>query len=400
MSERNAEEDTALRNVDASVGPHAVIDDDSDEERKHYTISSDLFDALKTMGFGENAIKKSIVAGCVDQSTCTQWIRMHRDHPELDTPLDDGVDVTIKAKRVLTEEERKAEIQRMHEKIQRKKEEKKMEEHRKDLERIHLGRKIIDTKQMIDSVRRELDQKEVQRQRLADIQARRRVRLQILIDKYTRQGKSTEEAQRAAEEELNATQRVAQSEAARRLRDSAETDADTADKHDGVHARTETASTAPEEADSVSQSKSNEPWVLSVCASPSESIEDRLRALFDQPAPSQEAVDALVAAVRDIHSDGTRVDGNSGPGAVCLQTIKVILTNIRNSPFDLKKRNLKVATRALSQKVLPVPAAVQLLRICNFDLCTDSTGEQLLVCSALVMRRLQRVLDCIEAIAV
>lgn len=56
-------------------------DDDDDEEegnvcntgdQKHFTIKQDLFDLLAENGFNENAIKKSIVAGCIDYSTCLQ----------------------------------------------------------------------------------------------------------------------------------------------------------------------------------------------------------------------------------------------------------------------------------------------------------------------------------------
>lgn len=344
----------------------------SDSQKHTYSISQTLYDTLLQKGFSENAIKKSIVAGCIDEGTCTQWITMHEGHPELDTPLEDGVIVTIKAKRVLTEAEREAKVKELQDKIKAKKEAEKLSAHQKELERIENGRKALETKAKLDAIRREMDLKEVRQQKVAEAEARRRIKIQIVADRYTRQGMHAEEAWEKAEEEYEEGQRKLREEAAAKL-----------------SAMTESSSRGSA---SAAGGASGKEWNLAAAvgaAAPSSSA--GLQRQFDATPPTLAETESLSQRLCALPDVAAREQ--------CIQTLRTILTNARDHPFDVKKRTLKVSTKALSQRVLPHNDAVQLLRLCNFDLSTDTEGTQVLTCTTLVIRQLNTVLRALDRAA-
>lgn len=353
----------------AAVPPHDVNTSD-EENKKHHSISSTLLESLLLHGFSENAIKKSIVAGCVDENTCTQWIRMHDGHPDLDTPLEDGVEVTVRVKRVLTEEERTVKVKELQDKIRHKKEEAKRDAHRQEMKQLEMGRKALAAKEQMDAVRRQVEQEEVRRQKAADVAARRRIKLQIAADRYQRQGKSAEEAMQLAERDHEAeAEKVRESVAAR------------------AKERLEQQRQQQQRATAATAAGGGSSWNLTAVV---DTAEDALESAFSgEPEYTASAAAALVAAIRALPEDSCK--------AQSLETLRVIITNILDMPLDAKKRTLRTSTKAFSQNIRSIEPAMRLLHLCNFDLVADAEGNQMVACSTVVLWQLQHALQCITS---
>jgi hypothetical protein len=338
-------------------------DDSSNSGRNTYTIRQTLFDSLQARGFSENAIKKSIVSGCVDEATCTQWIQMHEGHPELDTPLEPGVEVVVKAKRVLTEAEREAKVRELQERIKQKKMEEKEELQRKERDRLEMMRKVAQMRNEMDDVRRKMDVEEARREKAADLEARRRVKIQIAADRLQRKGLSKDEAYATAEREFEEAAERGRAEAAEKLAKLQEAALSSASKE------TATAGSAGT-------------WDLSAVTAAA-SAEAKLDAMFAGDVPS--SAEELVARIQQ-HTPATQAED-------CIRTLRLILNNIIADPFDAKKRTLRVSTKAFRDAVLPVEEATQLLRWCGFNLSTDANGGHAICLSTVVIRKLRRALE-------
>ncbi|CAG9583524.1 conserved hypothetical protein [Leishmania major strain Friedlin] len=330
-----------------------------DTDSDTYTISQVLFDSLTGRGFSENAIKKSIVAGCIDEGTCTQWIQMHEGHPELDTALEDGVEVIIKAKRVLTEAEREAKVRELQERVRRNKEEEKLELQRKERERVEVGRKMLRMKSEMEELRRKMNAEEARRENAAELEARRRIKIQIAADRLERRGHTRDEALALAEKEYEEAAAKARAEAAAKLETLQRT-----------QAPVQTAT-----------SSSDGAWNLSAITAPS-SAQSTLVSLFAGEAPT-----CAQPLVDNIHKRAPAEQTGE-----CVRTLRLILGNIVSDPFDTKKRTLRISTKAFRDSILPVDEAVRLLRWCGFALSTDAANNQTLCLSTVVVRRLHQVL--------
>ncbi|KAG5488411.1 hypothetical protein JIQ42_00013 [Leishmania sp. Namibia] len=324
-----------------------------------YTISQTLFDALTARGFSENAIKKSVVAGCIDEATCAKWIQMHEGHPELDSALEVGVEVIVKAKRLLTEAEREAKVRELQERVRRTKEEEQLALQRKERERLEMGRKMVRMKNELDDVRRRMHVEEARRESAADLEARRRIRVQIAADRLERRGHTKVEALALAEKEFEEAATAARAEAAAKL-----------SQLQGTQAAAQT--TAP---------ASGGTWNLSSITAAS-STPNKLVELFAGDAPT--CPQALVDSIRKREP--------AEKTSECLRTLRLILGNVVADPFDAKKRTLRVSTKAFRDAILPVDEAAQLLRWCGFALSSDAADNQTLCLSTVVMRRLYQVL--------
>lgn len=340
-------------------------DVEDDSERDVFTISEQLFQKLQEMGFSDNAIKKSIVSGCVDEATCTQWITMHKGHPDLDTPLADGVVVNIKAKRYLTEEEREAKVQELRMKAKAKKEAEKEELHKKELERIKFGREAIEAERRRKEIIREQEAKEKERERKADIIAKRRIRLQLRVDRLKRGGRSEEEAYELAEQELQAEEAKEAEEEAKRL----------AEKQAALEAQRAAAATAAS--------------VLRPLSLPSTSVFSVLKQIYEEPALS---LDDAVKLASQLKTNAT--GGNAAATAGCT-ILSTILHNIVRDPLNNKLRVLKTTTSAFMNKILPAPDVIRLMRFCNFDVAENAEGEQILVNNTVVLYVLEKILQTI-----
>ncbi|EAN87191.1 putative ubiquitin regulatory protein (ISS) [Trypanosoma cruzi] len=328
------------------------------EERKKYYISQALFETLQGKGFSDNAIKKSIVAGCVDDGTCTQWITMHEGHPELDTPLEEGVEVVVKFKRVLTEVEREAKVRELREKAKAKVEEEKRLAAEKERDRIEMGRRAIETKEMLDKLRRESELAAVRKQKEDDAIARRRVRVQLLADKYARQGMAMEEAFRVAELEVEETVRQRRREA--------------------THVEGRDVQNAREGAPKTSL------WDVDGIIAQNVSLTD----VFDKPFEPPSSLPRLVDELRN-HKD-------AAVACQCIAVLLTILGNILKSPFDTTKRSLKTTTSVFCTKIAPVPSAIQILRTCGFQLATDANGNESMVSTIAVIRVIERAIALLK----
>ncbi|ESL06911.1 hypothetical protein TRSC58_05407 [Trypanosoma rangeli SC58] len=326
----------------------------SPERRKTHCISQALFETLQERGFSENAIKKSIVAGCVDAGTCTQWITMHEGHPELDTPLEEGVEVVVKGKRVLTEAEREKKVQELREKAKAKIAEEKRVATEKERERIAMGRKAIETQEVLEKLRRESELAEVRKQKEADRIARRRVKVQILADKYVRQGKTKEEAFRMAELEVE--------EAAHKRRQ-------------------ETVQAEGKGVENVRGGAwGTASWDIEGLIAQNASLSD----VFNTPPEPLSLLPRLVDEVRK-HED-------AAVAHQCLAVLQTILGNIRDNPFDATKRSLKITTGVFRMRIGPVLSAIQLLRTCGFQLAADENGNECMILTTVVLRVIERAI--------
>ncbi|EPY31361.1 putative ubiquitin regulatory protein (ISS) [Strigomonas culicis] len=335
---------------------------DLSDDSESYSIKQELFDALVAKGFSENAIKKSIVSGCVDESTCTQWITMHESHPDLDTPLPDGVTVEIKVKKVLTEEERAAKLQELKDKITAKKEEEKNDFQKRERERIKMGRQALKVKEELEDYKRKADLDAVARQKHDDEAARRRVKIQIIADRYERQGKSSEEAALLAAKEYDERIQKSQKEAEEKLK---KMQAEHPDSVLPVVARS-----AP----------STKEWDLSKLTSTGPLAIDVINRVYESPQQSPESLPSIVNSIA-AHSDAK-------VAKECVQTLLLVLTNIRDNPFDMKKRTLRTSTNVFTSRVLPILPALELLRTVNFDLVEDAEGNHSITLTTLVLRRI------------
>ncbi|GET93073.1 hypothetical protein, conserved [Leishmania tarentolae] len=330
--------------------------EDSDEDT--YTMSQTLFDALTSRGFSENAIKKSIVAGCIDESTCTQWIQMHEEHPELDTALEDGVKVIIKAKRVLTEAERAAKVKELQERVQRNKEEEKLELQRKERERLEMGRKMLRMKSEMEEVRRKMHVEEARRENAADLEARRRIKIQIAADRLERRGHTRDEALAMADKEYEEAAEKARTEAAEKLKNV-----------QGMQAPGQSAT-----------SSSDGAWNLREITAASS--DNRLESLFAED----------VSTDPQSLADNIRKRAPTQQTDECARTLRLILGNIVRDPLETQKRTLRVTTKAFREGILPIDDAVRLLRWCGFALSTDAANNQTLCLSTVLLRRLHQAL--------
>ncbi|KPA79823.1 hypothetical protein ABB37_04916 [Leptomonas pyrrhocoris] len=347
-----------------SPSPSPLSSDDGND-RNTYSISQSLFDALVARGFSENAIKKSIVAGCVDESTCTQWIQLHEGHPELDTPMEPGVEVVVKAKRILTEAEREAKVKELQERAKQKKEAETKELQRKERERLDMMRKMAHMKNEMEDVRRKMDIDEARREKAADLEARRRVKIQIVADRLQRKGMSKDEAYATAEREFEEAAERGRAEAAEKL----------AKLQEAAQPSTAKSTSAPAEDGAAGV------WDLSAITAAA-SAEAKLDTVFAGATPA--SAEELVASIQQ-HTPAAQSEE-------CVRTLRLILSNIITDPFDIKKRTLRVSTKAFREAVLPIEDATQLLRWCGFDLSTDATGGHTICLSTVLIRKLRHAL--------
>ncbi|KAK7197249.1 PUB domain containing protein [Novymonas esmeraldas] len=332
-----------------------------DGDGNSYSISQALFDDLTAAGFSENAIKKSIVAGCINEATCKVWLKMHEGHPDLDTALEHGVEVIIKAKRVLTEAEREAKVKELQERAKRIKEEEKLELQRKERERVEMGRKMAQMRGEMEDVRRKMDVEEARREKAADLEARRRIKIQLAADRLVRQGLSKDDALAQATREFEEAAQKARAEAAEKVA---------------------LLQSAPATTGAASPS-SDGAWNLSAITAAA-SAQNRVECLFAGDAPA--SAQALVDAIRR-HASAEQV-------AESLRTLRLILGNIASDPFDIKKRTLRVSTKTFRDGILPIDEAVLLMRWCGFDLsaAASGVGSEALCMSTVVVRRLTEAL--------
>lgn len=323
----------------------------AEDEKTPYSITEQLFEGLQSKGFSENAIKKSIVAGCIDESTCTQWINMHEGHPERDTPLEEGITVIIKPKRILTEEERAKKVEELREKAKEKKlareAEEKADELRREKERIEFRKMAGEIEKQRSEMLKEKKLRDEKKEKELDAMARHRVKLKIKIDAYVRSGKSLEDATAMAEEKLREEEEAAKRE---------------------------------EEAKKVVR-------VPSVSIPTPHFVVHRnainvLEEIYDEPCPDVMKAASILRCLRERDAD-----------AQAASLLKTIISNICSDPLNTKLRVLKTTTNSFTTKILPYPDLIRILRFCDFDMAEDAEGNKVLISNLVVLGKIKEVLS-------
>lgn len=334
---------------------------DFDDNPETFTISEQLFETLREKGFSENAIKKSIISGCIDESTCTAWITMHAGHEELNTPVTGGI-VNIVKKKFLTEEEKAEKVNELREKIRLKKleeeEEKKKAQHRKELERIDFGRNAIEAERRRKELLKQQELREKERDREIDAIAKRNVKLRLKADKLVRGGMSEVEAYTTAEAQLKAEE-AAQKE-----------------KEEKAKLVTPPA-TAPIPLQEISAH-------LFTFKAPLDA-ETVLKEIYDEPPLELSQALELCKALQI---------GDSLEVKAALPVLTKIIANILHNPLENKLRILKPSSSTFSSKLLPSKDALRILRFCNFDLSADQEGNTVLLNNTVVLRKLEKLIIC------
>lgn len=343
--------------IERSPREDSFVDISRKGDHEAYTITEQLFQQLEKKGFTENAIKKSIVAGCIDESTCTQWINMHEGHPERDTPLEEGVIVEIKPKKILTEEERQKKIEELREKAKAKRmareAEEKAEELRREKERIEFRRTALEVEKKRKEMLKEKEIRDAEKQRKLDAMARHRARVQVKADTLVRAGKSEEEARKIAEELISQEEE----EAARK------------------EAEMKERQKPPKVAEA---SPISAPLVL-----PPNPI-DVLDNIFKEPPMDTAQAIACLRNLKECHT-------GSGNNPVSL--LQTILSNIYGDPLNNKMRVFKTTTNTFMNRIFPFPDLLRILRFCNFDVVDDAEGNKVVMSNVVVMQQLKQLLD-------
>jgi len=354
-----------------------------------FTVSASIYNHLVEMGFSDVAIKKSVIAGCINEATCSEWIGMHADHPDLEVPLDESsVRVCIKEVVVLTDEERAAKVEELKEKIRLQKLAETEAERQREIEnekrRIEMGRLALEQKELREAQQRAQAYEERRKEKEADAVAREKAQLSIAVDRLIRQGKSEDEAKRIAREEFEEKRKRQREEAAEKIKQLKEQPT----TEGGVPTGTET--------------KATELWNLSaVIGSNGDSSRQR-------GVSSQELVISVFNAPIDIHAlttelfrsyvDGIRAELSDTPDTMqaVFTMLRTIVANVVDQTFDMKKRTLKTTSTVFANKVAVSVNALRFLRACRFELVTDAEGQQnFIVMNAAVMRTLYRALEAL-----
>ena len=340
---------------------------------KTYYMSESLFENLKGMGFTEVAIHKSIIAGCINEDTCTQWISMHLDHPELNTPLESDVRVLIKVKVVLTAEEKEKKIQELKDKIAATKNAESAAaigaETAAEKSRIAQAKAMLEAKELRDEEQRKAIRYQKAKEKEADQKAKDRVQLQIAVDKLVRKGMSTEDAEKKAQIDID--------EAKQKRREEAE-----------AAMKAEAASQPPPKASAATSSSGA--WdVARVLGTSPAAAAPSFEEPTELPSPTQEGFASLLSNMKESQKDSTVL-------ANTINTLRTIIANVIGSPLDSKKRNIKMTSNVYLSKVAPTKYALSYLRLSGFDVGTLDDNTSILVMNTVILRRLHLALSAID----
>ena len=356
----------------AATAPPAEAEEEPFDGETHYILQED-YDFLISMGFSENAIKKSVASGCINTDTCTQWITMHKDHPELDTPLASDVRVIVKIKKILTDEERAQKVLELKEKAKQIKEREKLEEaarqQKQEKDRIQMGKGMLEMKELREAQARANVFAERQKEKEADAMAREKIRLQLAVDKLVRQGMTVEAATKQAameNEEAKKRQREEADVALQKLR--AGPQAAESDSNDNNNGRPKVEAKA---------------WNLSGVLGRESEAESLIDTVFNRWTPPPPIYDSFVELAK-------------GANASARSTLVTILSGVIAEPLNNKKRILRSAGAAFSRTVGANKSALEILRTVGFDSTADEQGTELLVMHTVVLRYLHRAVSALD----
>lgn len=338
----------------------------------HY-IAESLFENLKAMGFTDVAIYKSIIAGCINEDSCTQWISMHLDHPELNTPLEPDVRVLIKHKVVLTAEEKERKVEELKAKIAATKaaeSESAVEAEAAAVKsRMATAKAMLEAKELRDEEQRKAIRYQRAKEKEEDLKAKERVHLQLSIDKLMRKGMSAEDAENTAKLEAE--------EAKKRRREEAES-----------HAADIPVPMRSVQAPSASSASGGGSWdvsrVLGTTPAASNFVEPT-----DLPDPNIEGFALLVSQMKEFQKDPAMLLNT-------LNMLRTIVANIVQTPLDAKKRNIKTTSNAYQTRIAVTKCALSFLRLAGFEVGVLDDNSQVLIMNTVILRRLHLALAAID----
>lgn len=375
LDQHLADQQEQLSNPQQAPAPEPDFDGET------FTVAGDVFRNLCSMGFSENAIKKSIACGCINEDTCTQWLTMHVGHPDLDAP-DPTTRLIVKEKRILTEAEREAKIQELKDKIRLAKDKETTESAEKariaEKKRIEMGKHMLEAKEQREAQQRANAYEERRKEKEADAKAKEKVLLDLAIAKLIRQGKSPEDAARIAKEEMEEKKKRQRDEAAEKMKQLQE-------EH-----KASTSSAGAQKEWNLAAVLGG-PSVAVAGSSPQPSVSLSVSEVFEGTAdplildPVEASFVQLVEAIR-------REATSPEAAGATLSTLRTILFNVLQSPLDIKKRTLKVSSSVFTTKVATSRSALRLLKLCNFTLTVDGEGQQFVVLHSVILRILHRAM--------
>jgi hypothetical protein len=389
-------------------GPQRHEESGEDESNLEiYKMNEDLFLRLTSMGFSENAVKKSIVAGCIDEKTCQTWIEMQLDHPELNTPLEPHIRVKILKKRVLTDQERAAKVEELKAKIAENKRLEKEQALKKESDdakrRMNEGKAVLHAKEEREAIQRKLDYEQRRKEKEDDRIAKEKIQVELAVDRLVRGGMDPAEAQKHVNAELEEKKRQLLEDKKKR-----------AEEARLERERKEREGAAGQEQQPPSASAGG--WDLSKLIGPAESE------AAGAPAPRQAAVP--VGIVVDFDRDEAIVPNPSESDFINILTrsaaimpakdeagstgrvmLRRVLQTILDQPLERKVRVIKVTSNAFTQKILPMPLSCLYLRQAGFQEAASSAAlEQIgasdqLAMHACILPKVRKAVAALDSFA-
>jgi hypothetical protein len=391
--------DTTDAVVDAAAAPTAgeqqnqgppppAANDDDDSITERYRVPADLFESLTGIGFSANAVKKSIVAGCIDEKTCMQWLEMHLDHPELNTDLEPHIRVDVSVKRVLTDAERAAKVAELKAKIAQNRRLEKDNLVKKEVEdakrRMTMGKAMLREKEDRQALQRKLDYEQRIKEKEQDRLTRERLQRELAEDRLVRGGMDREAAAKQVAREFE-EKKLQVAEEKKRMQEAARIERENRAR-EAAEKPTEDAAAAP------SGGGGGGGWDLSRLVGPSESEvaaaaaaagsqgkasssnnADGIVIDFDRDESTVPAPDEAVFQ-RILARSAERCPATSPESATGRAMLKRVLQAILDTPLERKVRVLKVTSNAFTQKIHPLPLACLYLRQAGFQESASSAA--------------------------
>jgi hypothetical protein len=367
--------------------PPPAADDDDDSITERYKVPADLFESLTGIGFSANAVKKSIVAGCIDEKTCMQWLEMHLDHPELNTDLEPHIRVDVSVKRVLTDAERAAKVAELKAKIAQNKRLEKDNLVKKEVEdakrRMTMGKAMLREKEDRQALQRKLDYEQRIKEKEQDRLTRERLQRELAEDRLVRGGMDREAAAKQVAREFE-EKKLQVAEEKKRMQEAARIEREN---------RAREAAEKPTEDAAAPSGGGGGGWDLSRLVGPSESEVAAAAAAAGSQGKASSSNNADGSIVIDFDRDeatvpapdeavfqrilarsAERCPATSPESATGRAMLKRVLQAILDTPLERKVRVLKVTSNAFTQKIHPLPLACLYLRQAGFQESASSAA--------------------------
>ena len=96
------------------------------------------------------------------------------------------------------------------------------------------------------------------------------------------------------------------------------------------------------------------------------------------PAASGKPKDKILALLNQMRKRGTSESRNPKDLLIaCLSTVRIYLGNVASNSTEKRFHKINIANRIFSEKVQPVPEAIELLRVCGFQTTGDGSALEI-----------------------